>query len=200
MSAPGGALPLPALKAAFDHRPTARGHVVLVRRRRAWCALTVAIAVGGAYLHVVRWSPGLTVVYLLLAPTLVGATAATLRQARRIEAVLRAYPWRAYACSYPPHPSTGPVTIAIRFDDAYAPVLRLTPHPVELEHKRNPRPDTIWFAGDPRFGGVVSPVGGHYPVRVVPQDLGDHVPPGTTEEDARAERAGIQHRGRARQL
>ncbi|MEU9299973.1 hypothetical protein [Streptomyces sp. NPDC048269] len=35
----------------------------------------------------------------------------------------------------------------------------------ELE---NNRPDRIWFAGDPRFGGVVSPVGGHYPVRVVP--------------------------------
>ncbi|MET9800499.1 hypothetical protein [Streptomyces sp. NPDC006368] len=88
--------------------------------------------------------------------------------------------------------------IRIRFSEHYAPVLRITPFSVELARKQNPQPGMIWFAGDPRFGGVVSPVGGHFPVRVVPEELGGNVPDGGPEEDVLAERADLVKGGKVR--
>ncbi|MFI6283936.1 hypothetical protein ACIBCM_04100 [Streptomyces sp. NPDC051018] len=90
-----------------------------------------------------------------------------------------------------------PKSIEIRFTQQYAPALRITWYSGDLARKRNPAPQTIWFAGDPRYGGVVSPVGGHFPVRVVPEAPAQTVPGcGTHEADALAEQAGLLRDGR----
>ncbi|MER6314009.1 hypothetical protein ABT237_09600 [Streptomyces sp. NPDC001581] len=61
-----------------------------------------------------------------------------------------------------------PATMDVRFGEDSTATFRIIPFPVALAALEGDQPDRIWFAGDPRFGGVVSPVGGHYPVRVVP--------------------------------
>ncbi|MDJ0382678.1 hypothetical protein [Streptomyces sp. G-G2] len=111
----------------------------------------------------------------------------------RVAIVLRSYPWQEYTCSYPPRPATSPTIVSIPFSASFEPSYRVTPFPVDLARKQNAHPDRIWFAGDPRFGGVVSPVGGHYPVRVVPA----RVPAGGWGggDDALARRVGLMRRG-----
>ncbi|MFD8884353.1 hypothetical protein ACFV0H_17770 [Streptomyces erythrochromogenes] len=86
----------------------------------------------------------------------------------RVKAVLQAYPWCEWPCRYPRYVTGNPATIAIPFREDFTATLRILPFPIALAQLENDHPDRIWFAGDPRFGGVVSPVGGHYPVRVVP--------------------------------
>ncbi|WP_405677596.1 hypothetical protein OG239_34380 [Streptomyces sp. NBC_00868] len=86
----------------------------------------------------------------------------------RVAAILQAYPWREWPCLHPPRATGSPATIAIPFREDFTATFRIIPFPVALAELDHVHPDRIWFAGDPRFGGVVSPVGGHYPVRVVP--------------------------------
>ncbi|MER6198851.1 hypothetical protein ABT234_16000 [Streptomyces sp. NPDC001586] len=86
----------------------------------------------------------------------------------RVAAVLQAYPWQEWPCQHPTRPPGSPGTIVIPFREDFTATFRFIPFPVALAALEGDRPDRIWFAGDPRFGGVVSPVGGHYPVRVVP--------------------------------
>ncbi|MFD3544344.1 hypothetical protein ACFWUW_01770 [Streptomyces sp. NPDC058655] len=88
--------------------------------------------------------------------------------------------------------------IAIPFREDYAPTFRIIPFPIALAERENDHPGRIWFAGDPRFGGVVSPVGGHYPVRVVPDKV--PVEGWGGGDDALALRVGLMRRsGKATQ-
>ena len=139
---------------------------------------------------------GLVLLSLILYPMALVVTFLALRRTRRITSILKTYPWRTYPCEYPHRSTESPKVIMIRFAENYTPVLRFTPFSVHLAQKQNPQPDTIWFAGDPRYGGVVSPVGGHFPVRVVPEAMGEAVPSGTPEDDALAELAGLVKSGR----
>jgi hypothetical protein len=53
---------------------------------------------------------------------------------------------------------------------------------------------TVWFAGDLRFGGVVSPPGGQRPLLLRRQEFGaegERRMAGTAEDDARAREAGL---------
>ncbi|MFJ9545650.1 hypothetical protein [Streptomyces erythrochromogenes] len=106
-------------------------------------------------------------IMLLVAPYLPWVIIAYIRR-HRVKAVLRSYPWSEWPCRHPLRPPGSPATIAIPFREDFTATLRILPFPIALAQLENDHPDRIWFAGDPRFGGVVSPVGGHYPVRVVP--------------------------------
>ncbi|MER5774523.1 hypothetical protein ABT144_09545 [Streptomyces sp. NPDC002039] len=158
-------------KVAWDHPPTAAGYGRLVTRRTKW----VALLCGSMLVSVVCLWFGLIpqarlafiVVIVVVAPYVPVVLIAYLRR-HRVAAVLRSYPWREHACSYTPRATGVQATIRIPFSETYSSAYRLIPFPMDLATIENSHPDRIWFAGDPRFGGVVSPVGGHYPVRAVP--------------------------------
>ncbi|MEU4353600.1 hypothetical protein [Streptomyces virginiae] len=156
-------------KVAWDHPPTAVGYRRLVIRRLGW-----VVSLGGPPLIalacidlVPHAGTVLALITLAIAPYLPWVIIAFIRR-HRVRAVLRAYPWRDWPCQYPRRPPGSPATIVIPFREDFTATLRILPFPIALAQLENDHPDRIWFAGDPRFGGVVSPVGGHYPVRVVP--------------------------------
>ncbi|GAA2231468.1 hypothetical protein GCM10010232_17510 [Streptomyces amakusaensis] len=181
--------------------PTAAGHRRLVARRWAWLVLVLLLtgaAVRAGFGKPVRDLVGLAVFSLCVYPLLLWVTSLALRRTARVSRILKSYPWRAYPCDYPRRAAESPKVIRVRFADDHAPVLRLTPFAVDLARKQNPSPDLIWFAGDPRYGGVISPVGGHFPVRVVPEPPGGGGPGGGAEADVLAERAELVKGGRVR--
>ncbi|WP_328928689.1 hypothetical protein OG429_31815 [Streptomyces sp. NBC_00190] len=154
-------------KVAWDHAPTALGYKRLAVRRAVWVlSLGVPPVVAlGCVGHVPHATTGFALITVLVAPFLPWVVITYFRR-HRVADILQAYPWRQLPCRFPRRATGSPATIAITFGDDLTGTFRTIPFPVaELE---NNRPDRIWFAGDPRFGGVVSPVGGHYPVRVVP--------------------------------
>ncbi|MEE1754042.1 hypothetical protein [Streptomyces sp. SP18CS02] len=185
-------------KAAFDHPPTDLGHKKLVIKRWIWLIFTSTAAIAAGSLCTVEKSWELAALSLFFFSFMLPLTVIALQRTRRVAQILRTYPWQAYACSYPPRALDRPTVIRIGFSEQHTPVLRITPFSVELARKQNSQPDMIWFAGDPRFGGVVSPVGGHFPVRVVPEDMGDGAPQGTAEDDALAEKADLVKEGKVR--
>ncbi|MDX6758370.1 hypothetical protein SIN09_02635 [Streptomyces sp. F8] len=156
-------------KAAWDHPPTVVGFKRLVLRRLGW-----VFSLGGPPLialacigHVPHAGTAFALTTMLAAPLLPWVAIAYVRR-HRVKAVLRSYPWREWPCRHPVRPPGSPATIVIVFREDLTATLRILPFPIALAQLENDHPDRIWFAGDPRFGGVVSPVGGHYPVRVVP--------------------------------
>ncbi|KOV03851.1 hypothetical protein ACFCX3_29635 [Streptomyces virginiae] len=158
---------IPLAKAAWDHPDTPLGYKRLVFRRGGW-----VLSLGGPPLIAVACFDlvpharlACALITMLVSPLLPWVVIAYFRR-HRVAAVLRAYPWREWGCRVPTRATGSPATIVITFREDPASTFRVIPFPsAELE---NDPPDRIWFAGDPRFGGVVSPVGGHYPVRVVP--------------------------------
>ncbi|MCX4820622.1 hypothetical protein OG883_12005 [Streptomyces sp. NBC_01142] len=190
---------LPLVKAAFDHPPTMTGHRRLVIKRRIWLIGVLFLGAALVYLGV-TYPPsdiiGSVLFSLLFYPLALTVAFLALRRTRRVARILKAYPWQAYSCEYPRRSLDSPKVIMIKFTEEHTPVLRFTPFSVHLAQKQNPQPDMIWFAGDPRYGGVVSPVGGHFPVRVVPEAMGEAVPDGTPADDARAELADLVKDGR----
>ncbi|MFG2988833.1 hypothetical protein ACGFZK_05935 [Streptomyces sp. NPDC048257] len=156
-------------KAAWDHPPTVVGYKRLVVRRFNW-----VLSLGGpplAAMACIGRIPHATSAFALLtmlaAPLFPWVVVAYFRR-RRVAAVLQAYPWREWACRHQRRVNGSPATVAIPFREDFTAMFRIIPFPVPLATLEDDHPDRIWFAGDPRFGGVVSPVGGHYPVRVVP--------------------------------
>ncbi|MFE9931079.1 hypothetical protein [Streptomyces sp. NPDC005533] len=159
---------------AWDHPPTVVGYKRLVRRRAIWLGSLGApylLAAASLIVGVLGQAAG---VFLLVTvaciPWLPWVAIAYFRR-RRVQAVLQAYPWSDLTCGHIPYVTGSPATLDIRFREDLTATFRIIPFPVALAALEGDHPDRIWFAGDPRFGGVVSPVGGHYPVRVVP-----HVP------------------------
>ncbi|MFF8958433.1 hypothetical protein [Streptomyces sp. NPDC014894] len=139
---------------------------------------------------------GFIVIVAICYPPCLFVAGLALRRTRRMARILTCYPWQAYSCAYPHRTVESPKAVVIMFSEEYTPVLRIALHSGDLSRKQNPAPTQIWFAGDPRYGGVISPVGGHFPVRVVPERLGERVPAGSPEADALAERAELVRGGR----
>lgn len=154
-------------KVAWDHHPTAVGYRRLVFRRAVWLGgLTSACIVAVAcMLGPVEFVPLLPVAVIALLSPFLPVVAIAYWRRQRVASVLRAYPWREVPCQHDPR---RPSVISLGFSAGFAPTFRMFPFPAQLTDRENGGNGTIWFAGDPRFGGVVSPVGGHYPVRVVP--------------------------------
>ncbi|MFE2928123.1 hypothetical protein [Streptomyces goshikiensis] len=153
----------PLVKAAWDHPPTALGFKRLVIRRSfslVGLGALLVVTLAGAMLELI---PHGALIFICLAattlPFLPVLLVAYVRR-HRVAAILRAYPWCEVSGHHPPRT---PSIIAIRVAEDCAPTFRMFPFPIQVTDSEN----LIWFAGDPRFGGVVSPVGGHRPVRVV---------------------------------
>ncbi|MGI5404079.1 hypothetical protein ACQEVG_32425 [Streptomyces sp. CA-135486] len=191
---------VPTAETAFSHPPTVAAYRGLVRRRQLWLAGFVVasgtIIVGGEELPVADRAIPLFATMLLTAPVLVLMAALALIYTPRTARILRTYPWRAYPCRYPPRGQRRDFVMAVTVAPGREVLLHSTPYRCSLEHKRNTHPDTIWFAGDPEGGGVASPVGGHYPVRVVPTAMRDGQRPPLPPADALAESAGLAKDGR----
>ncbi|WP_374776718.1 hypothetical protein OG756_32140 [Streptomyces sp. NBC_01310] len=156
-------------KAAWDHPLTRVGYKRLVNRRLGWVLALggppmIALACINRVPHAAAW---FAIITMLAAPLFPWVVIAYIRR-NRVAAVLQAYPWREWPCRHPRYVTGSPATVVIPFGDDFTATFRIIPLPVALTELENDHPDRIWFAGDPRFGGVVSPVGGHYPVRVVP--------------------------------
>ncbi|MFE2328523.1 hypothetical protein ACFXD5_32270 [Streptomyces sp. NPDC059385] len=157
-------------KVAWDHPPTVNGYKRLAVRRGAWFGgfftllllAALCLVLGSRTLVAGAW-----LMILLFFPVCLPWVSVAFLRRLRIKAILRSYPWREWPCLHLPYVSGSPVTIAIPFREDFTATFRIAPFPVYLAQKAKDHPDRIWFAGDPRFGGVVSPVGGHYPVRVV---------------------------------
>ncbi|MFE2168684.1 hypothetical protein ACFXB3_27065 [Streptomyces sp. NPDC059447] len=155
-------------KVAWDHPPTVAGYRRLAMRRLGWvlCLGGPPLLALACFDVVPHARTGFWLITMLVAPFLPWLAIAYFRRLR-VAAVLRAYPWQEWPCLHPTRPPGSPATIAIPFREDFTAMFRIIPLPVELADLGSDHPDRIWFAGDPRFGGVVSPVGGHYPVRVV---------------------------------
>ncbi|MER7823358.1 hypothetical protein ABTX85_12440 [Streptomyces sp. NPDC096097] len=156
-------------KSAWDHPSTVVGYKRLVVRRLVWVlclGVPPLIALSGSGVSR-RAAWAFILMIISIAPYLPWVVVMYFRR-RRVAAVLQAYPWREWPCHHPRRPPGSPATIAVPFREDFTAMFRVIPFPVPVAIMEGDHPDRIWFAGDPRFGGVVSPVGGHYPVRVVP--------------------------------
>ncbi|MFD3325042.1 hypothetical protein [Streptomyces sp. NPDC058701] len=161
-------------KAAWDHPPTAVGYKRLVRRRAVGLlslVLPLAFTLACLWFDFMRQGALLFIMSTIGFITWVPWAAIAYWRRHRVAAVLQAYPWCELPCLHPARATGSPATIAIPFREDFSPTYRIIPFPIALAERENDHPDRIWFAGDPRFGGVVSPVGGHYPVRVVPDKV-----------------------------
>ncbi|MFD3678902.1 hypothetical protein [Streptomyces sp. NPDC058613] len=182
-------------KVAWDHPPTAAGYKRLVLRRAVGLiglALPLMLTTACLWFDVMRQVAFIFAMSMIGFISWVPWMAIAYWRRHRVAAVLQAYPWCELPCLHPPRATGSPATIAIPFREDFAPTFRIVPFPIALAERENDHPDRIWFAGDPRFGGVVSPVGGHYPVRVVP----DKVPPEgwSGGDDGLALRVGLMRR------
>lgn len=165
------ALALPATtRAVADHR------------RRAWCwlgtgitAVVVGLAVGpGADEADIGWLRALAVFCVGCGPVAGAVGAAALVNSRRIGRAVAAHAWMACSAVAIP-PSQGPPRVVLRHpaDGTLVPLSVRTVAP--RYHLANPEPrGVLWWAGDPRTGGVIAPPGGKQLVRVCPT-RSDHV-------------------------
>ncbi|MFF3459071.1 hypothetical protein ACFYXH_33100 [Streptomyces sp. NPDC002730] len=133
---------------------------------------------------------------MLISPVTALISALALIHTPRTARILQSYPWRAYQCSYPPRGQRQDFLISVSVAPDQELLLHTSPYRCNLQYKRNEHPDTIWFAGDPSCGGVVSPAGGHYPVRAVRTGLWQGRPLELPAADALAESAGLAKEGR----
>ncbi|MFF4261802.1 hypothetical protein [Streptomyces virginiae] len=156
-------------KTAWDHPPTVVGYKRLVVRRLIWVlSLGVPPLIALSCSGVSRRAAWAFIIMIIIGTPYLPWVVVTYLRRRRVAAVLQAYPWQEWPCRHPRRPPGSPATVAIPFREGFTAMFRIIPFPVPLALLEDGHPDRIWFAGDPRFGGVVSPVGGHYPVRVVP--------------------------------
>ncbi|KJK34168.1 hypothetical protein UK15_37165 [Streptomyces variegatus] len=165
---------------ALALRATARA--VVGHRRRAWCwlgtgitAVVVGLAVGpGADEASIGWLRALAVFCVGCGPVAGAVGVAALVNSRRIRRAVAAHAWMACSAVAIP-PSQGPPRVVLRHpaDGTLIPLSARTVAP--RYHLANPEPrGVLWWAGDPRTGGVIAPPGGKHLVRVRPT-RSDHV-------------------------
>jgi hypothetical protein len=140
---------------------------------------------------------GPAVMTTLIALVLVPVSLHALVSAQRMGRVLRTYPWQTHPCSFD---RRGRETrVVLKPEPGQEVFLRTIPFRVHLNRDQGATPTAMWFAGDLRVGGVVSPAGGHRPVRTVRVNLSQHLrkarrraDPGA---DALAQKAGLMPGG-----
>ncbi|MFG2878892.1 hypothetical protein ACGFYU_28475 [Streptomyces sp. NPDC048337] len=178
-------------KVAWDHPPTAAAYKRLALRRTVWLGAMLAPAVIAG---VCTWSGlllqargVLTSAAILTIPFLPLVVFAQMFR-RRVATVLQAYPWRELQGRHVPQ---SPSLIAVRFTDECTATFRMFPFPIQLTTAQDDDGPRLWFAGDPRYGGVASTMGGQNLVRLLP----DNTPRGAWTEadgdDGLARRAGL---------
>lgn len=179
-------------KVAWNHPPTVVGYERLVLRRVVWLiGMVTGVATALTCLALRLVPPALPLLGCVFALPFLPLTIIIYVRRKRVAAVLQAYPW----CELPArHDPQRAAIVTLRFSRELALDFRMFPYPTRLTS--DDFPELIWFAGDPRFGGVVSPVGGHRPVRVVPDT---NTAPGAAEggidgDDDLARRVGIMRR------
>lgn len=145
-------------KFAMEHPPTAAGYKRLAANRTAWLVcMTISVTVCVACVEFGLAAKLMGCILLMATPGLCVTLGVYVRR-QRVAAVLQAYPWQEVPYWTVPGSPPG---ITIPFAENYVPTFTMLPFPEDFTD------GSIWFAGDPRFGGVVSPVGGHRPVRAV---------------------------------
>ncbi|MFE0475954.1 hypothetical protein ACFW2V_30580 [Streptomyces sp. NPDC058947] len=149
-------------------------------RRRAWCWLGIGItavvvgpAVGpGADEAGIGWLRTLAVFCVGCGPVAGAVGVAALVNSRRIGRAVAAHAWTACnAVAIPPR--QGPPRVVLRHpaDGSLIPLSVCTV--ASRSHLANPEPrGVLWWAGDPRTGGVIAPPGGEQLVRVRPTRSG----------------------------
>lgn len=181
-------------KTALEHPATASGYRRLVRRRVLGFVSTLVLPTIAitACLTLLDGDDaiGTTVLCFLIGVTAALVTGLALPSMPRTGRILRCYPWQAYPCRYIERSRDHLIVMQLGPDDQA--VVHPAPFRCDLQRKHNDQPTVIWFAGDPRCGGVASPVGGHYPQRVITKDS----PPPSAVAPPVAERAGLARRGR----
>ncbi len=164
----------PALtKTAIEEPVTAAGQRRRHQRARRWsagmCVATVAGMTVGVLIHPSDASPPMIVMSFLLGTLAIWFASLGLFSARRAERILRAHPWRPVPCEYVVH--TGSSTtwqLRAQLSEEGELLLQPVPYDCNLHKRAGDYRTTIWYAGPPTGKGVVSPVGGHFPVRVIP--------------------------------
>lgn len=174
-------------KVAWHHPRTAAGYRRLTRSRGVWLGCLVSAVLAPLFCISLALSSALPAVSWVVTIPLLPVVVLAFCRRQRIAAVLQAYPWQEVTAH---HVIQRPSIIEIHFTEDLVPAYRMIPFPVQVTSDAHP--ELIWFAGDPRYGGVVSPVGGHCPVRVVP----DKVPAEGWQggDDVLASRVGLRRR------
>jgi hypothetical protein len=149
---------------------------VVGHRRRAWCrlgtgitAVVVGLAVGpGADEAGIGWLRALAVLCVGCGPVAAAVGVAALVNSRRIGRAVATHAWMA--CSAVAVPSSqGPPRVVLRHpaEGTLIPLSVRTAPP--RYHLAGPGPrGVLWWAGDPRTGGVIAPPGGEKLLRVRP--------------------------------
>ncbi|SDJ51032.1 hypothetical protein [Streptomyces indicus] len=160
-------------KTAIDEAATAAGLKRLHARGRRWTAATAAIALAVPLLAATGVPIGVALPHAIALSLICGGAAVWLASlgvyhARHADRILRTYPWQTLPCEHVVHSEN---TERFRIKTTFAKdtlILQPVPYSYKLEGRSGAHPTTIWYAGPPSGKGVVSPVGGHFPVRVVP--------------------------------
>ncbi len=132
-----------------------------------WLAAEIIVWAGILLLSVVsgeEWAIGSFVMVTVFALLIVPATVTALVSARRMGRILRAYPWQEHPCTFRRRAQV--TVVVLRPEPGYEVPLQPVVLNSDLSRDRGSTVESMWFAGDLRFGGVVSPPGGHRVVRV----------------------------------
>ncbi|MBC9713553.1 hypothetical protein H9Y04_13335 [Streptomyces sp. TRM66268-LWL] len=171
-------------KTAMDEPATASSVKRARERGRKWTLVVlVTIAAGmavGYALSATSWSvlPFICSMVTAFVSLQVGlAFAYNAWQARRI---LRAYPWQALPCERVDSPGNYRIRVEMTGSGAEL-LLQSVAYSYPVALRGGDQPQAIWYAGPPTGKGVVSPVGGHLPYRVIvvrplPGDVVPHQP------------------------
>lgn len=174
-------------------------------RVRLWIrlALVVLIAAAAGLLFALGFGPVgfLPVLVWVLCVVMLQVVIANFRWLRRIERVLRVYPWEqrpgVRRLDVNERRPRSPHVVKISHDSGrWSPELVMSP---VIRHRtwEEDMASAIWFAGDERFGGIVAIPGGEAPMFTKPRQW-DQLESRRAKADAdaldRAQRAGIDRK------
>ncbi|MFK0120520.1 hypothetical protein [Streptomyces sp. NPDC090994] len=189
---------------AVHHPGTAAAWRRMVRVRWAWLAgelLVWAGTVGFGAVTGRRSVIPFAVMFTVAALIVVPVTVTLIVSARRAGRVLRAYPWQEQPCVF--RRQGRDVLVVLMPERGYEVPLRPSPLRVDPSGGHGDALESMWFAGDLRFGGVVSPPGGHRVVRVTRPNAAKAARArrgASPTADALAERVGLISGGKPRSL
>ncbi|GGZ39114.1 hypothetical protein [Streptomyces poonensis] len=153
---------------AMSHPETAASWRRRVRARWAWLAAVILCWAGAVAYSALPGQegadPGVVVMVTIVALFAVPLTVTALVSAYRMGRILRAYPWQKHPCTF--RRGSQVTVVVLRPEPGHEVPLQPTVFDTDLSRDRGSALESMWFAGDLRFGGVASPPGGHRVVRV----------------------------------